>query len=114
MALKASIQNFKTVLPLIDSLRKPFMRPRHWQELKSHFDFDPESESFTFDEIYIQKNFLGYAETINNTCEIAREEYKIESALMKIEKEWQSLNINTEVHKKTYKVRDTEAIFASL
>lgn len=33
---------------------------------------------------------------------------------MKIQKEWENLNINTEVHKKTYKVRDTEAIFASL
>ena len=30
MALKASIDNFKTVLPLIDALRKPYMRQRHW------------------------------------------------------------------------------------
>lgn len=30
MALKASIENFKTVLPLIDALRQPYMRPRHW------------------------------------------------------------------------------------
>ena len=30
MSLKAAIDNFKTVLPLIDALRKPFMRPRHW------------------------------------------------------------------------------------
>ena len=30
MALKTTIDNFKTVLPLIDSLRKPFMRSRHW------------------------------------------------------------------------------------
>lgn len=68
MALKASIENFKTVLPLIDALRQPYMRPRHWQELQNNFEFDPESPSFTFDEIYIQKNFLGYAETITNTC----------------------------------------------
>lgn len=71
--VKTSIQNFKAVLPLIDFLRKPFIRPRHWSDLQSHIDFDPNSESFTFDEIFVQKNFIGYAETINNTCEIARE-----------------------------------------
>lgn len=60
------------------------MRPRHWEELQSNFEFDPTSDTFTFDEIYMQKNFLGYAETINNTCEVAREQYKIESALKKI------------------------------
>jgi len=49
------------VLPLIDFLRKPFIRPRHWVELKSHIDFDPESEAFTFDEIFVQKNFIGHA-----------------------------------------------------
>lgn len=87
-SIKQSIENFKTVLPLIDFLRKPFIRPRHWSELRSHIDFDPESETFTFDEIFVQKNFTGHSETINNTCQIAREEYKIESALEKIRKEW--------------------------
>lgn len=71
--MKALIDNFKSVLPLIDALRKPYMRPRHWEELQSNFEFDPTSDTFTFDEIYMQKNFLGYAETINNTCEVARE-----------------------------------------
>jgi len=88
VSVKQSIDNFKNVLPLIDFLRKPFIRPRHWAELKSHVDCDPESETFTFDEIFVQKNFIGHAETINNTCEVAREEYKIESALEKIKKEW--------------------------
>ena len=43
MAFKASIDNFKNVLPLIESLRKPYIRNRHWEELKNNFDFDPES-----------------------------------------------------------------------
>lgn len=72
MGFKASIDNFKNVLPLIESLRKPYIRDRHWDELKNNFDFDPESELFTFDEIYVQKNFLGYSDTINTTTEVAR------------------------------------------
>ena len=71
-AFKASIENFKIILPLIENLRKPFIRSRHWEELRSHFDVDPESDKFTFDEMYVQKNFIGYAEIINNTCDIAR------------------------------------------
>ena len=51
-------------------------------QLESELHF--ESEDFTFDQIFVQKNFIGHAETINNTCEVAREEYKIESALDKI------------------------------
>lgn len=62
----------------------------------------------------MQKNFIGHSETINNTCEVAREEYKIESALDKIKKEWENLDIVTEVHKKTWKIKGTEAIFATL
>jgi dynein heavy chain len=62
----------------------------------------------------VQKNFLNYSEIINNTCEVANEEYKIESALEKIKKEWESLQIQTEVYKKTYKIRATEPIFSTL
>lgn len=36
-ALKTFIENFKSVLPLIDSLRKPYMRARHWEELQNSF-----------------------------------------------------------------------------
>lgn len=112
--IKTILDNFKAALPLIDFLRKPFIRPRHWDELKTHIDFDHESPSFTFDEIYVQKNFIGHSETINNVCEVAREEYKIESALDRIDKEWNNLVLTMEAHKKTWKVKGTDAIFAIL
>lgn len=41
-------------------------------ELQKNIDFDPESEAFTFDEIFVQKNFLTYAEIVNNICEVAK------------------------------------------
>ena len=45
---------------------------------------------------------------------MAQEEYKIESALDKIKKEWEHLELATEQHKKTWKVKGTDAIFATL
>jgi hypothetical protein len=53
------------------------MRDRHWEELKKPLEFDPDSDTFTFDEIFVQKNFLAYADIINNVCDNAKEEYKI-------------------------------------
>ena len=64
--------------------------------------------------MYVQKNFIGYAEVINNTCDIAREEYKIESALEKIKKEWENLDVSLESHKKTFKLKGTDLVFAVL
>ncbi len=49
-------------------LREPYIRSRHWGELQSHIDFDPESEHFTLDEIYVQKNFMNYSDIITSTC----------------------------------------------
>ena len=81
-------------------------------QLESELHF--ESEDFTFDQIFVQKNFIGHAETINNTCEVAREEYKIESALEKIKNEWENLKIISQPHKKTWKIKGTDNIFAIL
>ena len=77
-------------------------------------EFDPESESFTFDEIFVQKNFVSYADIINNICEVAREEFKIESALNKISNKWEGLELEMEVYKKTWKIKATDAIFTIL
>lgn len=43
IAFRTAIDNFKSVLPLIQALREPCMRSRHWIELQKNIDFDPES-----------------------------------------------------------------------
>jgi dynein heavy chain, axonemal len=43
------------------------------------------------------------ADAVREVCELAREEYQIESALDKIDKRWQVLELEMEPHKKTYK-----------
>ena len=45
---------------------------------------DPNSETFTLGELF-DRNLLQYAESVKDTCDVAREEYKIESAISKIE-----------------------------
>lgn len=48
-------------------------------------------------------------------CEVAREEYKIESALANIENRWGSLELVMDEHKKGYyKVKRADDIFSTL
>jgi dynein heavy chain len=74
---------------------------------------EPESETFTLNEIF-KMNIISYADAVREVCEVAREEFKIEHALDKIEKRWISIELDMEVFKKTYKVRKPEEIFTVL
>jgi len=56
-------------------------------------------------------NIISYADAVREVCDVAREEFKIEHALDKIEKRWIGLELEMEVFKKTFKVRRAEEIF---
>ena len=46
--LREEVDLFKRVLPVMDDLLIPAIRPRHWEQLKVHLDehFDPEGPQF--------------------------------------------------------------------
>jgi dynein heavy chain, axonemal len=46
---------------------------------------------------------IQHAEQVRDVCDIAKEEFKIEFALKKIEDRWSVLTIEMEPHKKTFK-----------
>ena len=102
--LKATIDNFKLTLPLIRNLREPYMRESHWNSLSKHLGslIEPESENFTLKEVF-KLNLIQHAEAVREVCDVAKEEFKIESALKKIEEKWLDFNIEMEPHKKTFK-----------
>ena len=91
------------------------MRDRHWLKLKQHVGtlIEPEAESFTLNEIF-KMNIVSYADAVREVCEVAREEFKIEDALHKIEKRWITLELDMEPFKKTFKVKKPEDIFSVL
>ena len=59
-------------------------------------------------------NLLSYADAVREVCEVAREEFKIESALDKIEQKWVKMELEMEPFKKTYKIRKPDEIFTVL
>lgn len=56
-------------------------------------------------------NIISYADAVREVCEVAREEFKIEHALDKIEKKWIGMELEMEPFKKTYKIKKPEDIF---
>jgi dynein heavy chain len=62
------------------------MRDRHWDKLRQHLgtNIEPDSKDFNMAEIF-KLNLLSYGDAVKDVCEVAKEEFKIENALDKID-----------------------------
>ncbi|TGZ66131.1 hypothetical protein CRM22_005485 [Opisthorchis felineus] len=89
--IKQAIEEFKPFIPLIQGLRNPGMRKRHWEELSELLGVSivPKS-TLTFAKC-LEMRLQDHIETIAKVAEIAGKEYSIESALNKMVGEWQSV-----------------------
>lgn len=74
---------------------------------------DPESKDFHMAEIF-KLNLLSYGDAVRDNCDIAKEEFKIENALAKIDAKWSKLDLEMDTFKKTYKLKRAEEIFTLL
>jgi dynein heavy chain, axonemal len=63
-------------------LKEPYMRTRHWDKMQKALGqvLEYENEAFNIGE-YFKLNLLSQADSVREVCEVAREEFKIESAL---------------------------------
>lgn len=91
------------------------MRAIHWEKLQKHLGvlIDPNSETFSLGELF-DRNLLQYAESVKDICDVAREEFKIESAISKIEQKWRALELEMEIYKKSFKIRKADEVFSVL
>ncbi len=70
-------------MPLIQDLKNPAMRSRHWQQLKDEVQkpFDQESEEFTLEKI-IELGLNQFSETVGDISTAASKELSIEQVQM--------------------------------
>ncbi|KAM6256563.1 LOW QUALITY PROTEIN: dynein axonemal heavy chain 1 [Porphyrio hochstetteri] len=91
MDFRDKIEEFRPYIPLIQGLRNPGMRNRHWEMLAEDMKIPIKlGPSLTVGHC-LDMNLLDHIETINKVAEIASKEYAIESALNKMESEWKSV-----------------------
>lgn len=73
------MDDFKQYVPLIQGLRNPGMRPRHWEMLSNLVKTDVELEpSMTFGRC-LELNLQDHIENVLKVAETASKEYAIEN-----------------------------------
>ncbi|XP_060076356.1 dynein axonemal heavy chain 1-like, partial [Ylistrum balloti] len=108
--IKGNVEDFKPYIPLIQGLRNPGMRNRHWEQLSGDLGFPIRPKAnLTFSKC-IEMNLQDHIATITKVAEVAGKEYSIEQALDKMEKEWDPVNFEILSYKETgtYIIRASE------
>ncbi|KAI9349443.1 dynein heavy chain and region D6 of dynein motor-domain-containing protein [Zopfochytrium polystomum] len=99
--IKDEIDEFKPFLPLIQALRNPGMRDRHWEKLSEELDIKIRpDENFTLTHILDMK-LLDRVDIITKVCDVAGKEYSIEAALDKMDLEWKNIQLEILPYKET-------------
>ncbi|XP_030634236.1 dynein heavy chain 1, axonemal [Chanos chanos] len=86
--VRRKIEDFSPFIPLIQGLRNPGMRSRHWQLLSDriHINVMPKA-NLTFSRC-LEMGLQNHVEEIARVAEVAGKEYAIEQALDKMAHEW--------------------------
>uniref|UniRef100_G1MEZ7 Dynein axonemal heavy chain 2 n=1 Tax=Ailuropoda melanoleuca TaxID=9646 RepID=G1MEZ7_AILME len=114
---RSKIEQFKRTMPLISDLRNPALRERHWDQVRDEIqrEFDPESESFTLEQI-VDLGMDQHVEKIGGISASATKELAIELALKNIAKTWSVIQLDIVPYKDKghHRLRGTEEVFQAL
>ncbi|XP_040850525.1 dynein heavy chain 1, axonemal [Ochotona curzoniae] len=99
--IRARIEEFKPYIPLIQGLRNPGMRNRHWEILSNEININVRPKANLTFARCLEMNLQDHIESISKVAEVAGKEYAIEQALDKMEKEWASIVFNVLPYKDT-------------
>jgi len=114
--IKGRIDQFKRTMPLVQDLKNPAMRDRHWNQIKAEVQkpFEHSGDKFTLEKI-IELGLDQYSEQICDTSAAASNELSIEQALAGIAEAWESLSLEVIPYKdKPIRLKVTDEIFQTL
>lgn len=114
-ATKTRVDTFKRTMPLIQDLRNPAMRQRHWDQIQAEIQrsFEYTSEEFTLEKI-IEYGFDQHAEFINTVSGAAKKELSIEHSLQAIKRTWEVTEVEMAPFKTLFKIKGTDDVFSGL
>ncbi|EFC49517.1 axonemal dynein heavy chain beta [Naegleria gruberi] len=98
IGLQNYVDNFMITLPLIQKLRNPGMRSRHWKQLmeKSKVDFTV-TEKFSLSDL-LSLNLHKYQDDVNEIVDKSEKEMKMEKQLKDLDALWSDLKFDFTVH----------------
>ncbi|KAK4887372.1 hypothetical protein RN001_003643 [Aquatica leii] len=101
LEIKRQIDEFKPLIPLIQTLRNPGMRPRHWELLKAETGIAVSwTPTITFND-FISLGITNYPEAVAKIGDTAGKEFAIEQVLDKMLKEWEHNVMELSLYKQT-------------
>ena len=99
--VKNQIEDFRPNIPLIQALRNPGMRNRHWEMLTEELKLPVRpKKDLTFKKC-LEMGFEKHIDKISKVAEIAGKEFTIEQALDKMEGEWKPIKFEVLPYKNT-------------
>lgn len=76
--IRARIEEFKPYIPLIQGLRNPGMRNRHWEILSNEININVRPKANLTFARCLEMNLQDHIESISKVAEVAGKEYAIE------------------------------------
>ena len=88
--LKTEIDNFRDILPLVQSLKKPSIQSRHWKSIIdiTGRDLNYEQEDAMYLKDLLDAQLLNHKEDIEDIADSADKQLKIQSQLLEIQSTW--------------------------
>ncbi|XP_075795609.1 dynein axonemal heavy chain 1 isoform X2 [Pelodiscus sinensis] len=99
--IRGGIEEFRPYIPLIQGLRNPGMRNRHWEMLSKEININIKPKANLTFARCLDMKLLDHIDSIAKIAEIAGKEFSIENALDKMEGEWESVLFNVLPYKST-------------
>lgn len=116
-AYRRRVEQFKRTMPLIQDLKNPALRERHWKELEEHVGttFDHASTEFTLG-MMIDLGFDNFTEEVSAISGAASKELSIEQSLNEISEVWGSTSLEVAKYKERghYILKGTDDIYQLL
>ncbi|XP_026203417.1 dynein heavy chain 1, axonemal [Anabas testudineus] len=99
--IRNKIEDFRPYIPLIQGLRNPGMRNRHWEMLSERIQIKVKPKTnLTFSRC-LELGLQNHVDVIAEVAEVAGKEYTIEQALEKMENEWLTVEFDVLPYKET-------------
>ncbi|XP_030766886.1 dynein heavy chain 1, axonemal-like isoform X2 [Sitophilus oryzae] len=101
IAIRNQIDEFKPLIPLLQCIRNPGMRQRHWDEFAEKTDIQLVwSTTITFHDV-LALGVEQYIDEIKSIAEAATKEYSIEQTLDKMLAQWEDNRLELTAYKDT-------------
>ena len=99
--MKSKVDNFKTHLPIVQTLFNPGLRERHWEQISEIIGFTLRGDPSNTLHKILKMNLEPYIESFETISESASKEFSLEKALQKMKAEWEPLSFTVIPYRQT-------------